>query len=100
MTIARLHDSAPRTAPGRQRVRALSRPQLQTLEAELERERARLERSLGGETNARLAVIVDALGRLEQGSYGRCASCQQRIPYGRLLVMPETMHCIACGPGV
>ncbi len=109
--------------------RTLSRSQLRELKAELESERARLERSmalssapLGGascrpglpaaadpgddtslgvallnRTQARHEAVVAALRRLEEGSYGVCAGCRQSIPYGRLLVMPEATHCVACG---
>lgn len=133
MSIAVAHRRAPRDAAARHRAGALGRAQLRELEAELRRERARLERSLAGaaprdaadggaasddvggqpldageglavafasRAHARHAAIVDALDRLERGDYGRCASCGERIPYGRLLVMPEAVHCIACGPGV
>lgn len=135
MSSARTRRGAGSDARNRQGGRALTRSQLRELEAELQRERARLARSLAGaappggspdgdahlagievqapantdgglavalesRVHARHAAIVDALVRLEQGLYGRCASCQEPIPYGRLLVMPEAMHCIACGPGV
>ena len=105
----------------------LTTKQLRELETELLRERARLERSLelqsagdaavtgvasrrptteeGGvalalstRTHARYAAILDALTRLAAGTYGVCAACNGRIPYGRLLVMPETTRCVACGP--
>ena len=48
-------------------------------------------------TSARLEAIVAALARLADGSYGTCSSCGARISYGRLLVMPETTLCVACG---
>jgi len=104
----------------------LTRKQLQELEAELLAERARLERSLdlqstgdaptadvgprlpatdGGVAPAlatrnqeRYAAILDALTRLAAGTYGVCAGCNGGIPYGRLLAMPETTRCVACGP--
>lgn len=41
--------------------------------------------------------IVDALQRLDDGSYGVCDSCGEDIPYGRLLVMPEARTCATCG---
>jgi DnaK suppressor protein len=46
---------------------------------------------------ARYPVVSDALERLKDGSYGVCVSCQRAIPYGRLLAMPETAHCVECG---
>lgn len=107
--------------------RALTQSQLRDLEAELRSERARLERSVraqeaagrqepdgetsvydlsngGGigtglqtSTTARLEAIIAALTRIADGSYGSCSSCRAPIPYGRLLVMPETTLCVACG---
>ena len=125
MSSTTTHRGARRAGRRPQRADALTPAQLRALEAELQRERARLERSLmddagprgagdvaadGGvalqapafesRAQARHAAIVDALGRLEQGSYGRCVDCGERIPYGRLLVMPDAQHCIACGPRI
>lgn len=60
-----------------------------------------LEGSLGlaleSRTHARYQMIVDALARLEADAYGICVGCTKPIPYGRLLVMPEATHCVACG---
>jgi RNA polymerase-binding transcription factor DksA len=104
----------------------LTSSQLRDLKAELHVERARLERSLVGvhkpdsspsgngsqafantedglmdalatRTSSRYAAISDALTRIELGVYGRCASCLEPIPYGRLMAMPEADRCIACG---
>lgn len=54
--------------------------------------------ALESRAHARHAAIAAALARLEEGRYGRCANCGERIPFGRLQVMPESIHCIACGP--
>lgn len=96
----------------------LSRAQLRELTEELQRERARAERALGvdasgaapegastGSADAavrsiaveRHDAILEALRRMDDGSYGICAECAQPIPYGRLIVMPETKHCLTCG---
>ena len=48
-------------------------------------------------TSARLEAIVAALARLADGTYGTCSSCGAPISYGRLVVMPETTLCVACG---
>jgi RNA polymerase-binding transcription factor DksA len=48
-------------------------------------------------TSARLEAIVAALARLANGTYGICSSCGTHISYGRLVVMPETTLCVACG---
>lgn len=45
---------------------------------------------------ARLGQIVEALGRLEKGSYGLCGSCGDAIPFERLFVFPEAPECAAC----
>jgi DnaK suppressor protein len=54
--------------------------------------------ALATRTRARYAAIVDALSRLAAGTYGVCVSCNGRIPYGRLVVMPEATRCVTCGP--
>ena len=56
-----------------------------------------LATTLQSRAAARYAAVSDALERLKDGSYGTCLSCQRAIPYGRLLAMPETAHCVACG---
>ena len=40
--------------------------------------------------------IEDALGRLDEGSYGRCANCSQPIAPKRLEAIPWTRFCIDC----
>ena len=105
------------------RQRTLTRHQLRELEAELLGERARLERSMGepggggwavaadlGNGNsatvgalglqtradARYDAIIAAIARLAEGTYGICTGCQQPIPFGRLIVMPEVTACLGC----
>lgn len=50
------------------------------------------ERELG-----RLGEIESALRRIADGTYGTCMNCHGPIPYGRLLVIPESRSCAACG---
>jgi len=52
---------------------------------------------LESRTLGRYDTLVEALRRLEAGTYGQCLGCEQPIPYGRLAVMPETTYCLACG---
>ena len=47
--------------------------------------------------HARHFAVTEALRRLADGTYGRCLGCAGPIPFGRLLVMPEATHCVACG---
>jgi DnaK suppressor protein len=43
-----------------------------------------------------LAEVLDALHRIEAGSYGNCADCGQPVPEGRLEAKPEAARCVAC----
>lgn len=52
---------------------------------------------LHARNESRRAQIVDALERIEAGTYGVCARCGNPIPYGRLLVFPEARVCAVCG---
>jgi DnaK suppressor protein len=45
---------------------------------------------------AKLAALVTALRRMEEGRFGVCERCGGAVPYERLLVMPETPNCTAC----
>lgn len=67
--------------------------ELADLRAELEQEHARLD-----DSDLRYHAIEDALRRIDEGGYGVCTECHEPIPYGRLLVMPETLYCVTCGP--
>jgi RNA polymerase-binding transcription factor DksA len=52
---------------------------------------------LESRTLGRHETLVEALRRLEAGTYGLCLGCSERIPFGRLSVMPEVTYCITCG---
>jgi RNA polymerase-binding transcription factor DksA len=63
-----------------------------------DRETARLAADL-----ARQAItdIENALGRLDDGTYGTCETCQRPIPFERLEAIPQARYCVACArPGV
>jgi DnaK suppressor protein len=99
----------------------LSLAQRRELESELRRELATLDRRLASErqtesaepralaahdaaaaalrasdTSERRDLLATALARLTSGEYGSCSRCGEPIPFGRLLVMPEAIHCLAC----
>ena len=40
--------------------------------------------------------VVEALQRIQDGSYGKCADCGKPIPEGRLEARPEASRCVAC----
>ena len=44
----------------------------------------------------RLAEVDEALGRMEEGTYGTCASCGKEIPEARLEARPLSVRCVDC----
>ena len=54
------------------------------------------EQHFTGHETALLHEIDAAIGRLEAGGYGICASCGCDIPEERLLATPTVQTCIAC----
>ncbi len=51
-------------------------------------------------TRARLEATVRAcraaLRRIEDGSYGKCAECGERLPDARLKALPAALRCRPC----
>ena len=43
-----------------------------------------------------LAAVSQALARLQDGRYGRCADCDAEIPFDRLKAEPWALRCVAC----
>ena len=43
-----------------------------------------------------LLAVLDALQRIEHGTYGTCADCGSPIPDGRLDARPEAARCVSC----
>jgi DnaK suppressor protein len=41
--------------------------------------------------------VLDALCRLESGTYGTCVTCHTPVAFERLTVFPETPTCTPCG---
>jgi RNA polymerase-binding transcription factor len=44
----------------------------------------------------RRLLVLDALARLEGGTYGQCVDCGKPVPEGRLEAKPEAARCLAC----
>lgn len=42
------------------------------------------------------SVVLDALHRIDLGTYGTCVDCGARVPEGRLEAKPEAARCVAC----
>ena len=43
-----------------------------------------------------LRAVLDALDRVEHGTYGTCADCGSPSPAGRLDARPEAARCVNC----
>ena len=54
------------------------------------------ELSLARNAGDLLAQVDEALGRIADGSYGRCEECGKAIPVARLEALPHTKLCVAC----
>lgn len=56
-----------------------------------------LTQNLQDREQLQLALVAEALLRLDAGTYGLCTSCHAPIRYERLVVFPETRTCTGCG---
>jgi DnaK suppressor protein len=53
--------------------------------------------SMMSDADARtLENVIAAIHRVDAGSYGRCAICEQPIEPARLSVLPEAAECVEC----
>jgi len=51
---------------------------------------------MSGKGHSRAVEALDALRRIQDGTYGICADCGKRIPAARLQAKPEATRCVAC----
>ena len=51
---------------------------------------------LSGKRHSRAVEAVDALQRIQEGTYGVCVDCGHKIPAARLQIKPEATRCVAC----
>jgi DnaK suppressor protein len=65
--------------------------------AALQRSIARLGKNVGAAAPRDVLETQAALERIARGTYGRCESCSGAIGRQRLLALPATRYCIACG---
>jgi len=52
--------------------------------------------ALAGELSDALREVEAALGRIDDGTYGRCMRCSEEIPESRLEAMPMARYCVTC----
>ncbi len=55
-----------------------------------------MAQALEARRQGRLQLIDAALRRLEDGDYGYCVNCGEKIPVGRLSIDPTISRCIDC----
>jgi len=55
--------------------------------------------ALRRQQSSKIAEIERALNKLEDGTYGLCDSCGDRIEAGRLEAIPYASLCVACKSG-
>lgn len=60
-----------------------------------ERERE-LDIIITAQEKNKLQAIDDALRRIEEGTYGRCEECGEKIPKQRLKALPFATLCVSC----
>ncbi len=47
-------------------------------------------------TKEKLEKLEFALTKVDDDEFGICVSCKKPIPLGRILIMPQSMTCVAC----
>lgn len=57
---------------------------------------AKVLSSLGDTDMRAIVAVVEAIGRLNHGHYGKCARCGEPISAARLDALPEVAICIDC----
>ncbi|MEV0346330.1 TraR/DksA C4-type zinc finger protein [Nonomuraea sp. NPDC050680] len=40
--------------------------------------------------------VIEALKRVDEGTYGRCVDCGKPVPEGRLEARPDAARCVEC----
>lgn len=44
----------------------------------------------------KLSNLKYVLGQIGKDDFGICAKCKRLIPIGRILLMPQSRHCVTC----
>lgn len=52
--------------------------------------------ALGTTLEKQLKDILEALGKIEDGTYGKCENCNAEIPLERLKAYPAAKKCLSC----
>ncbi|MCI5057191.1 MAG: TraR/DksA C4-type zinc finger protein [Flavobacteriales bacterium] len=44
----------------------------------------------------RMKKLLYAQTKIDEGNFGKCLRCKNDIPFGRILLMPESTRCVNC----
>ncbi len=88
--LARYHDELARASE------ELESREIEDVENANELWDARVLTTLSNADADALRLIVEALRRLDLGTYGTCAECGVGIDHARLQVLPEASTCFDC----
>lgn len=58
-----------------------------------------LDLVLSAQARSAVADIDAALARIDDGTYGKCERCGDKIPEARLEALPQASLCVACKSG-
>lgn len=48
------------------------------------------------QAEAKLNKLKIVLNKIDDPDFGLCLKCKQPIPVGRILIRPESLHCVNC----
>jgi len=48
------------------------------------------------QAESKLKNLQQVLAKVGSPKFGICIKCQQPIPIGRILIRPESLHCVSC----
>jgi DnaK suppressor protein len=66
------------------------------IDAAIATEQAELHSQMASFESRELAQIENALGKIREGRYGRCETCDKTIAPVRLTALPYATECISC----
>ncbi len=55
-----------------------------------------INESILKKAKVRLKKISFVLTKIDNEDYGLCSICEEKIPYGRLCIVPESTICVSC----
>lgn len=48
------------------------------------------------QSEEKLVNLKRVLSRIDENDFGTCLKCHKQIPYGRILIRPESLYCVNC----